>query len=225
MCWSPAIAYASEGLSAGRARVRDIKIVEQLFREALGDVGCGYLPTMKCLSPAPVHHPKLSQTYARILKEQRAQEATASRRIEAARKAWSHGFIAGGDSTGSAHAGSDGCQRLAASRGAKRDDMARWQPTVEAPLTYDYGRYTVCKPGVWSQGPVMLQQLALLKGFELDGLDPAGPEFIHLQIECAKLAFADREEILWRPEIHGDPDRDPAVGRLQRRAPQADLEG
>ncbi len=79
------------------------------------------------------------------------------------------------------------------------DDMARWQPTIEAPLTYDYGRYTVCKPGVWSQGPVMLQQLALLKGFELDGLDPAGPEFIHLQIECAKLAFADREK------FYGDP--------------------
>ena len=45
----------------------------------------------------------------------------------------------------------------------------------------------------------MLQQLALLKGFELDGLDPAGPEFIHLQIECAKLAFADREK------FYGDP--------------------
>ena len=78
--------------------------------------------------------------------------------------------------------------------------MARWQPSVEAPLTYDYGRYTVCKPGVWSQGPVMLQQLALLKGFELDGLDPAGPEFIHLQVECAKLAFADREK------FYGDPN-------------------
>ena len=76
---------------------------------------------------------------------------------------------------------------------------ARWQPTVEAPLTYDYGRYTVCKAGVWSQGPVMLQQLALLKGFQLDGLDPAGPEFIHLQIECAKLAYADREK------FYGDP--------------------
>src|SRR5260370_41835693 len=46
----------------------------------------------------------------------------------------------------------------------------------------------------------MLQQLALLKGFELDGLAPAGPEFIHLQIECAKLAFADREK------FYGDPN-------------------
>ena len=32
-------------------------------------------------------------------------------------------------------------------------DMANWQPPVEAPLTYDYGRYTVCKAGPWNQGP------------------------------------------------------------------------
>ena len=80
------------------------------------------------------------------------------------------------------------------------DDMARWTPRIEAPLTYDYGRYTVCKTGPWGQGPVMLQQLALLKGFDLDGLDPAGPDFIHLQVECAKLAYADREA------FYGDPD-------------------
>src|SRR5260370_32810913 len=46
----------------------------------------------------------------------------------------------------------------------------------------------------------MVQQLGLLKGFELDGLDPAGPEVIHLQVECAKLAFADREK------FYGDPN-------------------
>jgi gamma-glutamyltranspeptidase/glutathione hydrolase len=46
---------------------------------------------------------------------------------------------------------------------------------------------------------VLLQQLALLKGFKLDDLDPAGPDFIHLQIECAKLAYADREA------FYGDP--------------------
>ncbi len=80
------------------------------------------------------------------------------------------------------------------------DDMARWAPPVEAPLTYDYGRYTVCKTGPWGQGPVMLQQLALLKGFDLTDLDPAGADFVHLQVECAKLAFADREA------FYGDPD-------------------
>jgi gamma-glutamyltranspeptidase/glutathione hydrolase len=79
-------------------------------------------------------------------------------------------------------------------------DMARWQATVEPPATYDYGRYTVCKTGPWGQGPVVLQQLALLKGFALDGLDPTGPDFIHVVVECSKLAFADRET------FYGDPN-------------------
>jgi gamma-glutamyltranspeptidase/glutathione hydrolase len=79
------------------------------------------------------------------------------------------------------------------------DDMARWESSVEDPIAYDYGRYTVLKCGPWNQGLVTLQQLALLKGFDLDGLDPAGPEFIHLQVEAAKLAFADRDT------FYGDP--------------------
>src|SRR5204863_7124038 len=79
------------------------------------------------------------------------------------------------------------------------DCTAKWQATAGTPISYDYGRYTVLKAGPWTQGLVTLQQLALLKGFELDGLDPAGPDFIHLQVEAAKLAFADREK------FYGDP--------------------
>ena len=45
----------------------------------------------------------------------------------------------------------------------------------------------------------MLQQLALLKGFDLGSMDPSGPEFVHTVQECAKLAFADREA------FYGDP--------------------
>jgi gamma-glutamyltranspeptidase/glutathione hydrolase len=83
--------------------------------------------------------------------------------------------------------------------------MARWEASVEAPLTYDYGRYTVCKAGVWSQGPVLLQQLALLKGFDVDGLDPVSPDFIHWQVEAAKLAYADRETFYGDPKFSDIP--------------------
>ena len=86
------------------------------------------------------------------------------------------------------------------------DDMAGWEATVEAPVGLDYGRYRVLKPGFWSQGPVALQQLALLEGFDLDGLDPAGPDFIHLVVEASKLAFADREA------FYGDPAHVPVPG-------------
>ena len=46
--------------------------------------------------------------------------------------------------------------------------------TVERPLSYDYHGYTVCKTGPWGQGPVFLQQLALLKGFDLGGMATDG---------------------------------------------------
>ena len=143
---------------------------------------------------------QLAATYLRILKEAESAGGDRDAQIERARETWSQGFVAEAigrfcrtqevmDSSGARHRGV-----------LTADDMARWTPPVEAPLTYDYCRYTVCKTGPWGQGPVMLQQLALLKGFGLDGLDPAGPELIHLQVECAKLAYADRES------FYGDPD-------------------
>ncbi len=197
----PAIAYASHGYPLVERASATIAAVEQLFRKHWPTSAAVYLPNNEVPKPGTLFSNNgLAETYARILKEAESAGADRVAQIERARNAWSHGFVAEAidafcrtqeimDVSGAPH------------RGVLRaDDMARWQPTIEAPLTYDYGRYTVCKPGVWSQGPVMLQQLALLKGFEFDGLDPTGPEFIHLQTECAKLAFADREK------FYGDPN-------------------
>ena len=111
--------------------------------------------------------------------KRKAPAATAWRRSSARARAWSQGFVAEAidhfcrtqevmDSSGERHGGV-----------LTGDDMARWQARVEAPLTYEYGRYTVCKGGVWSQGPVMLQQLALLKQFGLHEVDPTSADFIH----------------------------------------------
>ncbi len=79
------------------------------------------------------------------------------------------------------------------------EDMANWRATLEEPVSYDYGRYRVHKTGPWGQGPVLLQQLALLKGFDLDTLAYDGADFVHVVTECSKLAFADREA------FYGDP--------------------
>ncbi len=197
----PAIAYARDGYPLVERACATIKIVEQLFRKHWTTSAAVYLPNNEVPKPGTLFtNPRLAETYARILTEAESAGGDRDAQIERARRAWSQGFVAEAidtfcrtqevmDVSGSPHRGV-----------LSGDDMARWQPAVEAPLTYDYGRYTVCKAGVWSQGPVMLQQLALLKGFQLDGLDPTGAEFIHLQVECAKLAFADRET------FYGDPD-------------------
>ncbi len=80
------------------------------------------------------------------------------------------------------------------------DDMAAWQAGYEEALTQDFGAYTVTKAGAWSQGPVFLQQLALLDGMGLEAMDPMGAEFAHTIVEAAKLAYADREA------YYGDPN-------------------
>jgi gamma-glutamyltranspeptidase/glutathione hydrolase len=71
------------------------------------------------------------------------------------------------------------------------DDLARFSATVEDPVSFDFRGWTVFKTGPWGQGPVFLQQLALLEGFELGEF--LGVEHVHTVVECAKLAFADRE--------------------------------
>ena len=142
--------------------------------------------------------PAQAETYKRLITEAESAGADRDKQIEAARSAWYEGFVAEAidkfmrepvmDTSGEANRGLlDG------------QDLAEWRAEIESPATYDYGDYTVCKAGPWAQGPVMLQQLALLKGFDLASMDPNGPEFVHTVQECAKLAFADREV------FYGDP--------------------
>ncbi len=198
---SPAIYYAHSGHPLLERASATIGMVEELFRDHWPTSAAVFMPDGHVPEPGVMFSNKsLAATYTRILSEAQSAGSDRVSQIERARKSWSHGFVAEAidrfcrtqkvmDVSGEPHSGV-----------LTADDMARWQAHVEAPLTYDYGRYTVCKAGIWSQGPVTLQQLALLKGFDLDGLDPTGPEFIHLQVEAAKLAFADREA------FYGDPD-------------------
>ena len=79
------------------------------------------------------------------------------------------------------------------------EDFAAYQARVEAPVTVNYRGYDVYKCGPWSQGPVFLQQLALLEGFDLASLPHTSADHIHLIVEASKLAFADRER------YYGDP--------------------
>ena len=41
-------------------------------------------------------------------------------------------------------------------------DLASWTATYEPPVTLDWQGWTLAKAGPWSQGPALLQALALL---------------------------------------------------------------
>lgn len=81
------------------------------------------------------------------------------------------------------------------------DDFAGYETRQEQPVELQFHDATVYKCGPWSQGPVFLQQLALLLGFDLASLTHNSPDYLHVIIECAKLAFADRERFYGDPEF------------------------
>jgi gamma-glutamyltranspeptidase/glutathione hydrolase len=194
----PAIDYAQNGYPLVERASATIDTVKDQFRRHWPTSAALYLPGNKVPAPGTIFsNPKMAETYARIQRE--AQGGSREQEIERARKIWSQGFVADAidrfcrtqeimDTSGRRHRGV-----------LTGHDMASWQATIEAPIAYDYGRYTVMKAGPWTQGLATLQTLALLKGFDLDALSPVSAEFIHLQIEATKLAFADRDT------FYGDP--------------------
>jgi gamma-glutamyltranspeptidase/glutathione hydrolase len=197
---APAIGYFMNGHPLAERANATIGTVADHFRSHWKTSAAVFLPGNAIPATGSLfRNTTAGNTYARILKEAEAGGGGREAEIERARKAWSQGFVA--------EAIDRFCRTQAVmdvsgqpNKGVLTgQDMANWQATVEAPLTYDYGRYTVCKAGTWTQGPVVLQQLALLKGFHLDRMNPTSADFIHLQVECAKLAYADREA------FYGDP--------------------
>jgi gamma-glutamyltranspeptidase/glutathione hydrolase len=198
---APAISYARHGYPLVERATATIRMVEDLFRDHWPTSAAVYLPNGQVPAPGAMFtNTTLADTYARVLREAESAGSDRVRQIEAARRSWSHGFIADAidrfcrtheamDTSGERHRGV-----------LTGEDMARWQPRVEAPATLEYNEYTVCKCGAWSQGPAMLQQLALMKQFHLGRVDPTSADFIHILVECSKLAYADRDK------FYGDPD-------------------
>jgi len=202
--WEPAdvlqfvIGYATNGVPLVPRIPAQIANVKSLFEDHWPTSAAVFLPGGKVPAPGALFaNPALGATYARVAKE--AVGATREARIDAARAAWYRGFVA--EAIGRFYATSvmDVSGRPNAGL-LTADDMARWSATVEDPVAFDYHGHTVLKCGPWSQGPAFLQQLALLAGFDLGAMDPLGPDFVHTVVECAKLAFADREA------YYGDPN-------------------
>ncbi|MHB1989028.1 MAG: gamma-glutamyltransferase family protein [Acidimicrobiales bacterium] len=194
---SPAIGYAAGGFPTLAALSRVLGEIEPVF--------CENWPTSAELwlgggVPRPgqrITNVLLAHTYERLIAEAEAAGPDREAQLRAARRAFYDGFVAEAVcnfsqvSKKSAPAPDD-CLLT-------RADMAEWQPSFEAPTRFAYRDFEVFKTGPWGQGPVMLQQLALLAGIDLKQLGEGSPEFAHVVTECAKLAFADREA------FYGDP--------------------
>jgi gamma-glutamyltranspeptidase / glutathione hydrolase len=194
-----ALGYARRGAYVLPNINAAIESVRSLFESAWPTSAAVFLPNGNVpLTGGLLRRPVLAETWERLQRE--AIGSNREARIDAVRKAWYGGFVAEAidkffrntdvlDVTGRRHRGL-----------LTGDDLAGWTATIETPTSFDYHGHTVLKCGAWSQGPVFLQQLALLKGLDVAALNPLSAEFIHTVTESAKLAFADREA------YYGDPN-------------------
>jgi gamma-glutamyltranspeptidase/glutathione hydrolase len=81
-----------------------------------------------------------------------------------------------------------------------QDDLISFRAKIEAPCRTRFGGFDLYGCGPWSQGPMVLEALNILKDLDLKGMGHNSPAYIHTVTEALKLAAADRE-------VHfGDPD-------------------
>ncbi|MEV0322937.1 gamma-glutamyltransferase family protein [Streptomyces sp. NPDC050658] len=186
-----AIGYAEDGHAPVERVGETVETVRELFETEWPSSAEIYLPDGQSPQPGELlRNPALAATWRRLIEE--AGDGSRVEQIDAARKIWSEGFIAEAlirqaarptmDTSGTRHTG-----MLTAA------DLAGWEASYEAPATYDWNGWTLCKAGAWSQGPAFLQQLALLPSERAELPAYGCAEYVHLLIEGCKLAMADRE--------------------------------
>jgi gamma-glutamyltranspeptidase / glutathione hydrolase len=132
----------------------------------------------------------LAVTFRKMVESERSAKGTREQKLQAVSDRFYRGDIA--DALVAWYIEKGGFLRKA--------DLAAHKTPVVDPLATTYRGYTVYKPGPLTQGPVLLQMLSLLEGFDLKKMGFLSADYIHTVVEAEKLAFADRDE------YYGDPN-------------------
>jgi gamma-glutamyltranspeptidase/glutathione hydrolase len=197
----PAIRLA-EGYPIQATMVRSIERSAERFREEWPSTAEIYLPGGRAPEVGQVFsNPDLARTLRRLGEEERRERRWGrSAGLDAARDYFYRGPIAEAivEFTGSFR-----CRDVEGKEEhglITLEDMEAYSARFEEPIRANYRGYEVYKCNTWTQGAVLLQQLNLLEGYDLRGMGHNSVDYLHTWIECAKLAYADREQ------HYGDPD-------------------
>ena len=191
----PAIELA-DGFPIDELRVEYIQKTRQIF-ERWPTAARLYLPGGAIPKPGDMfRQPDLGRTLRQIL--QAEHDAAAGTRRADARHI---GLIAGRDYFYKGPIAARISAFCEANGGLLRaSDMAAFHATSETPAKTSYRGYEIYKTGFWAQGPVMLEALNILEGYDLHAMGHNSPDYTHTVVEALKLAFADRDR------YYGDPD-------------------
>ncbi len=204
---SYAIDYARNGHPVLERVCRTIAAVEGLFTDHWTASADLWMPHGRVPQPGElITNPTYAYTLERLIEAGVAEDDRRGR-IEAARHAWSLGFVAEAIETATArvHRHSTGTDHAGV---IKASDVGSFMASWEEPVTLTFRGYEISKTGPWGQGPVLLQALAILDGFDDSLLDPGTADGVHTIAEVLKLVMADRDA------YYGDPT-DPAAVPLE----------
>ncbi len=193
-----AISYADDGHAVSERACSVITTMRDLFEQHWPSSGRLWMPDGRPPQAGDVVRlEQYAQTLRRLCAAATGEQRTD--RIDAARREWGSGFVAEAIETfvRTPHRHSTGGDHAGVITAA---DMAGFSATYEPATTLDFHGVTVAKTGAWGQGPVLLQALAILEGFEPHEIDPSTGGGAHRVLEALKLALADRDS--W----YGDGD-------------------
>ena len=211
-----AIRLADKGFPMYHSFRNNIINTEKRFREEWPGSAAVFLPDGKVPNFGQIFVQKeLANTLKKLVQaETRAKKAGKNRSdaLKAVRDRFYTGDIAEAivkfqkenafkDATGEKHTGL-----------LTMEDFKTYSAKLREPWMVTYGGVEVYKHGPWTQGPVFLQTLNILENFDLKALKHNSADYIHVWIEAAKLAHADRHQ------YYGDPDfvEVPKVGLLSK---------
>ena len=102
------------------------------------------------------------------------------------------------------------------------EDLAEWHATVEQPVSLEYDGLDVHKCPSWTQGPLFLQQLAILKTMDVTDARSQLPRLPAYMDRVREARIRRPRGILRRPRIRRGPHRHAPLRRLRPEARRAD---
>ena len=93
------------------------------------------------------------------------------------------------------------------------EDLAGWEVKIEEPVSTNYRGIDVYKLTAWTQGPVLLQALNILEGFDLKAMGYNSTRYVHTLYQAMSLAYADRDFYYGDPYF---PPAEPVEGLLSK---------
>src|SRR5579872_4475621 len=156
-----------------------------------------FLPNASVAKPGDVvHMPDLARTLREMAAAEKKAHGNRAAKIRAV-----HDYFYKGPVAKEIVAFNDSVGGLIAS-----DDLAKFNAETDEPRSTTYRGFTIHKPGFWTQGPVMIEALNILEGYDLKAMGHNSPEYLHTVIEAVKLAFADRDQYYGDPKFSKIPE-------------------